>query len=368
MFVRYTWDHIKIDDHVNLPSERAMMLPAFLRCMGNWIEGAKYRTVRKNSYNYYLLYTVSGRGNIHYRGQNLSLAPGQLCLLDCMELHEYGSEQNSEWHSIWFHIYGSGVASCFNILNPDNTFQTVDFNDTKAVEDLYKAIIPHLNSAQLSDELEICSLIMDFLFQVLLKFQLQNPQEYESPPAWLAEIEPYIDRMVWSDITIPKIARHFCVPVYEVEQAFQTHLKKTPAEYINERKKLYTPDNASDKDSIVHSHPKYVIDAINYIEENYDQNIRIFNIIQGSFISKPAFIKEFKRYTCMKPMEYLTSVRIKKSMNMLQNTFAPITEIAQSCGYASSSLFTKHFKEWTGITPTQFRNKHLTPSDQNQTV
>jgi AraC-like DNA-binding protein len=340
--------------------------------MGDWIEGPKYKTVRRESFNYYLLYTISGAGTVRFRNKEIRLDPGQICMIDCFEPHEYCTCQ-SNWHSVWFHLYGAGVKSCFEVLNPDDSFNVVDYNDTEAVLQFYRNLIQHFSSTQLEDELAISKLVLDFLYEIMIKSQTRMLCAQDKSPAWIEDIESFVDHRIFTDITISEIANYYSIPILEVEKAFMTHLKKTPAEYIRERKALHQSmlsdstaetvnkeltDETFGSGSVAHNHPKWVLDAITYIEDNFDQNIKIQDIVRSSFISKPVFIKQFKQYTCMKPLEYLTMVRLKRSLNMLQNTFTPITEIAQCCGYTSSSLFTKRFKDWIGMSPKEFRHNH----------
>ena len=54
---------------------------------------------------------------------------------------------------------------------------------------------------------------------------------------------------------------------------------------------------------------------------------------------------------------YIREVRISVAKEMLINTDDPVTEIAEKCGFDSSSYFSKIFKQMTQCTPTEFRKK-----------
>ena len=351
MFVQYTWDHIKIDDHVNLPSERAMKLPAFVRCMGNWQEGPSYMTRRKESYNYYLLYTISGQGKVVFRNKEIILDAGKLVLLDSYEEHEYATYDCECWHNVWFHIYGNGVKSIFEIINSDG-FSDVFFNNTDRVMEFYNSLIPLYNSTSLSDEIKISKTILDFLFEVLEK-QKNESDDLDLVPDWLTEIEPFVDKRINSKITLSDISEHFNVPPMQVETAFLKYKNVSVAEYIRERENFYSGIDPGT--SIMYNHPQWIVDAVSYIEDNLNRKILISDLIHISFVSKPVFLREFRRYTGMNPKEYITYVRIKKALILSQNTFHSITEISYLCGYDSSSFFIKIFKEWTGKSPQIYR-------------
>lgn len=69
----------------------------------------------------------------------------------------------------------------------------------------------------------------------------------------------------------------------------------------------------------------------------------------------------FKKVTRMTPLAYITKCRIQSSKEMLLgHPDKPIKEIAIDCGYPSVSYFNKTFLKMEGVTPTEFRNTHLT--------
>ena len=53
--------------------------------------------------------------------------------------------------------------------------------------------------------------------------------------------------------------------------------------------------------------------------------------------------------------DYLTDLRIEKSMKMLQTTPLSIKEISSEIGYNDPNYYCKIFKKVTGVTPTEFR-------------
>lgn len=55
----------------------------------------------------------------------------------------------------------------------------------------------------------------------------------------------------------------------------------------------------------------------------------------------------------------IRDVRISVAKEMLINTDNPVNEIAEQCGFESSSYFSKIFKQYTKLTPTDFRKQVL---------
>lgn len=53
--------------------------------------------------------------------------------------------------------------------------------------------------------------------------------------------------------------------------------------------------------------------------------------------------------------EYLQNLRLQEAIAMMRHSQATITEVALSCGFGSSSAFSRAFKNWAGRTPRDFR-------------
>ncbi|GBF77584.1 hypothetical protein PA598K_06140 [Paenibacillus sp. 598K] len=72
------------------------------------------------------------------------------------------------------------------------------------------------------------------------------------------------------------------------------------------------------------------------------------------------FCTLFKKITRETPLAYITKCRIQRSKHLLiQQPVLPIKEVAISSGYPGLSYFNKRFMEAEGMTPGEFRNRHL---------
>ena len=57
--------------------------------------------------------------------------------------------------------------------------------------------------------------------------------------------------------------------------------------------------------------------------------------------------------------QLLIKTRIDVASRLLRTTTLPIGDIAQQSGYCDQSAFTRQFRRTTGLTPRQYRNRHL---------
>lgn len=96
-------------------------------------------------------------------------------------------------------------------------------------------------------------------------------------------------------------------------------------------------------------------DVLNYIEDNYSEQIGLSELANVVHISKEYLCRVFHTVSDVSLIEYLNRFRIRKSAYMLINTSKNISEISCFCGFNNSSYFNKLFKRYMGCTPKQYR-------------
>ena len=96
--------------------------------------------------------------------------------------------------------------------------------------------------------------------------------------------------------------------------------------------------------------------AIHYFNENYNKNISIEEYAASRHMSISWFIRNFKRYCKMTPLNYIVGIRISNAKTLLENTSYNITEIASIVGYDNSLYFSRLFHKREGISPKEYRN------------
>lgn len=74
-----------------------------------------------------------------------------------------------------------------------------------------------------------------------------------------------------------------------------------------------------------------------------------------SGLSRSALAERFHRLVGCTPMTYLAELRLRKGAEALARGGASIAQVAEACGYASESSFSRAFKRMTGKAPGQVR-------------
>ena len=70
------------------------------------------------------------------------------------------------------------------------------------------------------------------------------------------------------------------------------------------------------------------------------------------------FRKKFKEYTGVSPAQYQIQLRINKAKDLLIASSLPIKEIAHNLGFETTDYFLRLFKQKTGFTTSEFREKN----------
>mgnify|MGYP005766408459 CR=1 FL=1 len=99
----------------------------------------------------------------------------------------------------------------------------------------------------------------------------------------------------------------------------------------------------------------YIEKACDYIKNNLDQELTLEIVAQNIYISNSYLSQHFKNITGQKFSEYVSNQRIILARNLLLTTELKIDEIAQKCGFLSSTYFSTVFKKRTQFTPSHFR-------------
>ncbi len=95
--------------------------------------------------------------------------------------------------------------------------------------------------------------------------------------------------------------------------------------------------------------------VLNYIKNEYDEEINLDKLSQ-TFSYSPAYLSvAFKKEFGTTITEYLTSVRIEKAKELLVKTEKNLSEVANEVGFNSESYFTRVFKKNVGIPPGKYR-------------
>lgn len=91
--------------------------------------------------------------------------------------------------------------------------------------------------------------------------------------------------------------------------------------------------------------------ALNYINDNLDGQIKLQDIAQFLDLSQFYFCHMFKESTGVAPYKYIIQQRVQKAKHLIKNSKSSLADIAYECGFSSQSQMTQHFRKHVGVTP-----------------
>lgn len=101
-----------------------------------------------------------------------------------------------------------------------------------------------------------------------------------------------------------------------------------------------------------------VMDGIlNYIEHNYQENLKLGTIAELFGYNSSYLGKVFNKTTGKNFNSYVDEIRIENSKKLLMEEQYKVYEIAQMVGYTNVDYFHKKFKKYVGMSPAEYRKK-----------
>lgn len=132
--------------------------------------------------------------------------------------------------------------------------------------------------------------------------------------------------------SIRSIIQYFCIQLYRltIEMEKRSYLSKYEHELFLLKK------------------------VIDYIENNYEEDIRLNDAASIMNMTESYFSTYFKTRTNYNFTDYINIIRLENSINDIHSTSKNFTEIAFSNGFNNLRTFNRVFKKYTGKTPSEF--------------
>ena len=106
---------------------------------------------------------------------------------------------------------------------------------------------------------------------------------------------------------------------------------------------------------------KDVPEIIGKVKEKLKENMQNGDFDVTAYITSLGYNQDyfrrlFKKYTSYSPNVYLNNLRMEKAKELLfMNQFFSISEVSALCGFRDSLYFSSCFKQYTGMSPTQYK-------------
>lgn len=102
----------------------------------------------------------------------------------------------------------------------------------------------------------------------------------------------------------------------------------------------------------------YIKEALNYIEQNFQNDISVEGIAAFCGLNRSYFGRIFRDAVGRSPQEFLLNYRMVKAAELLKLTDLSIGDIGNAVGYANQLHFSRAFKKIYSISPREWRNQN----------
>lgn len=124
-------------------------------------------------------------------------------------------------------------------------------------------------------------------------------------------------------------------------------------------------DYSFKKNNLKHNkNVEMVKNGIRYIKNNYTKNITIDDVAKSTGYSKYYFCRSFKEITKYTIGSYINSLRVNAAYKLIAKKGLNVSQAACECGFDDISYFTKIFKKYTGVLPSQIKAKDIALEDE----
>ncbi len=94
-----------------------------------------------------------------------------------------------------------------------------------------------------------------------------------------------------------------------------------------------------------------------WIADHYHEPAPVAAMARLSGLAERTFKRRFEQATGMSPLEYVHTLRLEESKQMLEASNTPIEAIANEVGYEDAGFFARLFKRNVNLTPAQYRKR-----------
>lgn len=102
--------------------------------------------------------------------------------------------------------------------------------------------------------------------------------------------------------------------------------------------------------------------VLQYIGAHYTEKISVNELAETANITVYYFCRIFKQITGKTMTDYLNEFRLEKSTDYLKKSDLTVTEIALNCGFDSVNYYSRLFRRYYHVSPTEFRDDSMNKS------
>lgn len=207
-------------------------------------------------------------------------------------------------------------------------------------------LMTNIGSARQNQLFESILSLDDGAERMLLEIIEELEEQYPGEEKKVASILELLCSSIWNQM-LDKFSWLDYVTDIEITVSDKDY-RKDVGEILEEMKKVVDKFQIFRYDSVINS--------ICSILTEHMESDGVIDIISGKLELSPDYIRVlFKNKTGINFNRFFTLLKMEYAKKLLKQTNLKIYEISEKCGYGTIDYFTKLFKNYTGLTPVQYR-------------
>ena len=101
----------------------------------------------------------------------------------------------------------------------------------------------------------------------------------------------------------------------------------------------------------------YVRTAVTLLVNGADPQVKVSEVAKTIGVSRGYLTRIFRKEIGISPQEFQLNCRMERAGDMLRSTDNPVSFVAEKLGYADVLSFSKCFRRYFGMSPTEFREQ-----------
>jgi AraC-like DNA-binding protein len=229
----YAWseDSIRL---INTPSVTAKSTYFYVEEAGYFKTKSQYYTERENLNSYLIVFTVSGKGYLNYKGNSYTILPNQAFFINCMDYQYYETDEENFWEILWVHFNGSASHGYYEEFAKSGS-PVVSFDENSPISSIIKDLITTNQQKDIRAEIISSKLIMNLLTEMLLSTNIQANSSAFAPD-FIKSSMKYMDKYFNEEFTLDDLAEKYSISKFHFAKEFRKYTGFSPNEYkINSR-------------------------------------------------------------------------------------------------------------------------------------
>jgi AraC-like DNA-binding protein/quercetin dioxygenase-like cupin family protein len=209
----------------------------FIQEIGYFETEPGYFTERNSLESYLLMVTVSGVGELDYRGQTWTIQEGDLVWIDCREPHAYRTDPNQLLKFYWVHWTGANSQGYYQMFEEiQNARPLLHLAEPTAAAAGLKTLLAQQQNRGSLAEFVTARLLVDLMTDVL-QLAAMPPQTVREPVGFHPAVQAAIaamERQLGEPVSLEDLARQGQVSRFHLIKLFTRQTGLTPMAYLHQ--------------------------------------------------------------------------------------------------------------------------------------